>query len=595
MPSQRLSQDQSSLAMLPGVKLRLGALNSAGEQKGVDSLIVTDLIDLARNRAIADAVVVTGDEDLRIAVQVAQSFGVRVHILAAGDPANNVSTALQMEADSVAILDAAWFANHLELLPVPSASSVTETQFSPRVRFLRNRPLRREFAIEQPQVSAVSAGMAVVNELGAAADRVIKEILKTTPPEKLEQLVQDLATSNNIPHEYDGALIRKVSYALSGRFLSTAENRQIRELFIRAVKQVSVVPAGTATDNSAAADGVINPLRREYAAEQPQVSAVPAGMAVGNELGAVADGVIKEILETTPPEKLEQLIRDLAASNNVPHEYDVVLIKKVSYALSGRFLSGTENRQIRELFIRAVNRIAAVPAGTAAENEIGAAADDGVVDPPREEFAVEQISAIPAGAAENSEIGAAADGVIEEILPPREFAVAETQVSAVPAGTAAEDGIDAVADGVIKEILETTPPEKLEQLLQHLATSNNIPHEYDAILIKKVSCALSGRFLSGTENRQIRELFIHAANQIPVVPAGTAAENEIGVADDGVVVEEVSETAPPEIQVPAVPADTAVEDEIGAVVDELVEEVSEITPPEILEGALPPQTPPAGE
>ena len=71
MPGPRLSMEQSALAMLPGVKLRLGALNNAGEQKGVDSLIVTDLIDLARNRAIADAVVVTGDEDLRIAVQVA--------------------------------------------------------------------------------------------------------------------------------------------------------------------------------------------------------------------------------------------------------------------------------------------------------------------------------------------------------------------------------------------------------------------------------------------------------------------------------------------------------------------------------------------
>lgn len=56
MPGARLSLEQTNIALLAGVKLRLGALNSAGEQKGVDSLIVTDLIDLARNRAIADAV-----------------------------------------------------------------------------------------------------------------------------------------------------------------------------------------------------------------------------------------------------------------------------------------------------------------------------------------------------------------------------------------------------------------------------------------------------------------------------------------------------------------------------------------------------------
>jgi uncharacterized LabA/DUF88 family protein len=240
-PGQRLSLDQSSLAMSHGVKLRLGTLNSAGEQKGVDSLIMTDLIDLARNRAIADAVVVTGDEDLRIAVQVAQSFGVRVHIFAAGDPSNNVSAALQMEADSVTVLDAAWFANHLELFSAVSA--IAEPQVSPRVRFLRSRPLRRMSAAAEPQVLAVPApvsapiaGMAASNEISAAADRVIKEILETLPPEKLEQLAQALANSNFIPSEYDGFLIKKVSNALSGRFLSNTENSQIRGLFVRAVE-----------------------------------------------------------------------------------------------------------------------------------------------------------------------------------------------------------------------------------------------------------------------------------------------------------------------------------------------------------------------
>lgn len=122
MPGPRMSLDQSALALLSGVKLRLGALNSTGEQKGVDSLIVTDIIDLARNRAISDAVVVTGDEDLRIAFQVAQSFGVRVHILAAGDPTSNVSPSLQMEADSVTALEPAWFSSHFDLI-VPTATS----------------------------------------------------------------------------------------------------------------------------------------------------------------------------------------------------------------------------------------------------------------------------------------------------------------------------------------------------------------------------------------------------------------------------------------------------------------------------------------
>ena len=106
------------MGVLNGVKLRLGALNNVGEQKGVDSLLVTDLIDLARNRAVADVVLISGDEDLRIAVQIAQTFGVRVHVLAAGDPQKNVSHALQIEADSIHRLDPSWFAEHLLMFRV---------------------------------------------------------------------------------------------------------------------------------------------------------------------------------------------------------------------------------------------------------------------------------------------------------------------------------------------------------------------------------------------------------------------------------------------------------------------------------------------
>lgn len=76
-----LSEEQRRLAAMPDVKFRAGIVNSAGQQKGVDSLIVTDLIELARNHAIADAVLLSGDGDLRIAVQIAQSFGVRVHLV----------------------------------------------------------------------------------------------------------------------------------------------------------------------------------------------------------------------------------------------------------------------------------------------------------------------------------------------------------------------------------------------------------------------------------------------------------------------------------------------------------------------------------
>jgi hypothetical protein len=220
MPGPRLSLEQSLLAMQAGVKLRLGALNSAGEQKGVDSLIVTDIIDLARNRAIADAVVVTGDEDLRIAVQVAQSFGVRVHVLAAGDPSKNVSPALQMEADSVTTLDKDWFLNHLEL----AQSAVT------------TKPTPAESAAP-PSTAPAPQQSGADTDLATAAQQVIDTMLASIQPEQLSQLDIHFSKQTTVPPEFDRPLVAKISESLSGRRFTGAETRQIRGLFVRAVKQ----------------------------------------------------------------------------------------------------------------------------------------------------------------------------------------------------------------------------------------------------------------------------------------------------------------------------------------------------------------------
>jgi len=89
-----------TLAHLNDVKVRLGFVNSVGEQKGVDSLIVTDMIALARNRAISDAVLVSGDEDLRVGVQQAQEFGVRVHLVGIKPSRGSQSRFLLHEADT---------------------------------------------------------------------------------------------------------------------------------------------------------------------------------------------------------------------------------------------------------------------------------------------------------------------------------------------------------------------------------------------------------------------------------------------------------------------------------------------------------------
>ena len=215
MPGPRLSLEQSAIALLPAVKLRLGALNSAGEQKGVDSLIVTDLIELARNGAISDAVLVSGDEDLRIAVQLAQSFGVKVHILAAGNPAQNVSSSLQMEADSVSALDGAWFANHF-IKAAPTAAPAT-------------------VALEQP----ATAQKAAVKEpsLVEAAEQICAALLSEATSAQVSGLHEHFKAQQSVPPEFDRKLIAKVAALLAGRKLSGDEMRSVRGVFVQQVRK----------------------------------------------------------------------------------------------------------------------------------------------------------------------------------------------------------------------------------------------------------------------------------------------------------------------------------------------------------------------
>jgi uncharacterized LabA/DUF88 family protein len=98
--------DQRVIAQMPWVKLRLGNLNARGQQKGVDAQIRADMEALARHRAITDAILVAGDEDMVPAVEAAQAFGVRVHLWGIEPPyGTNQAERLVWESDTVDVLE----------------------------------------------------------------------------------------------------------------------------------------------------------------------------------------------------------------------------------------------------------------------------------------------------------------------------------------------------------------------------------------------------------------------------------------------------------------------------------------------------------
>ncbi|MBO2449223.1 NYN domain-containing protein [Actinomadura barringtoniae] len=97
----RRSPEHDALADLPGLKLRLGRIRP-GRREGVDTEIHRDLMALARNGALADAVVVSGDEDLAQVVADAQDLGVRVTVVHVAVDGNwTISRVLRQECDDL--------------------------------------------------------------------------------------------------------------------------------------------------------------------------------------------------------------------------------------------------------------------------------------------------------------------------------------------------------------------------------------------------------------------------------------------------------------------------------------------------------------
>jgi uncharacterized LabA/DUF88 family protein len=101
-------REQEQIGLLPRVKLRLGRLSHAGEQKGVDLKIGLDLVTHARNNAVDVMFLLSGDDDLTEAVEEAQAHGIEVVLLAvpvtSGRP-HAVSQHLLRAADRLELID----------------------------------------------------------------------------------------------------------------------------------------------------------------------------------------------------------------------------------------------------------------------------------------------------------------------------------------------------------------------------------------------------------------------------------------------------------------------------------------------------------
>ena len=214
--------DHRTLADLDDVKLRLGFINSVGQQKGVDSLLVTDLVELSRNGAICDALLLGGDEDLRIGVQIAQSFGVRVHLLGIEPSRGSQSLQLRQETDTKQEISSSQVHTFLRLTPEPSLQNVLAMQ-----------PVNT--AVTGLSIAAAVTEPASSVRADDPLEQGIESVLARISLSDLRELALVLTTSPVVPALYDGRMLASCRTAL-GRDLTIEEKKLARKRFVRRIR-----------------------------------------------------------------------------------------------------------------------------------------------------------------------------------------------------------------------------------------------------------------------------------------------------------------------------------------------------------------------
>lgn len=200
---------QRAAAEMEDVKLRLGVVNEAGQQKGVDALIFSDLIELARNHAISDAVLLSGDEDLRVGVQLAQSFGVRVHLVGIQPSRGAQSRGLIQETDT-----------HSEW-------STAEVEAIISLRHVESPPKADEaFAPSVPSTAQPELADDAETDRNTVIDRIVMEYVEGLPPEDVS-IIANLPVGEQIPAQFDRILLGTCRHNLDS-VLAESEKMHMR-------------------------------------------------------------------------------------------------------------------------------------------------------------------------------------------------------------------------------------------------------------------------------------------------------------------------------------------------------------------------------
>ena len=302
VPRTGPTAQQQNMAGADNVKLRLGLINEYGQQKGVDSLIVTDLVELSRNRAISHALLLAGDEDVRIGVQIAQSLGVRVHLLGIEPSRGSQAKTLLSEVDTKTEWSAETVGEFLAFAGSRASSAAAE-------------PAAEDRRLPQPDPESIFR-------------RVTAELIEECTDDEIADCREALRRSDRVPQPYDGRLLA-TSRTHMGRDLGGAERSQLRDIFRAALEEKVARGLGAGSVAADAGSGPSEPI--------------------SETLAELVEEWVRELGEAQVRE-LEEFWRH---SIGVPPEHDRPLLASCRGRI-GRDLTPEERRFLRKRFQDAV-------------------------------------------------------------------------------------------------------------------------------------------------------------------------------------------------------------------------------------------------
>lgn len=236
------TQNHKKICALDDFKIRYGTRNAQGQQKGVDGLLMADLIALAQNRGISNALIMSGDGDLAPGVAAAQSLGIRVHRLEMGGKVATSPT-LRAEVDRNIV----WEHKAIERF----ASRVQPTLVAPSPQCAHDAAPAPLVAAEQGCPAEQSVGE---EHTDMAHNAIAEPIIADTPPSDeensnpLDEIANNfcaelnseerltIANEPSIPRALDSRLLYLARRSLL-RYLEDAEKNELRALVKRVASQ----------------------------------------------------------------------------------------------------------------------------------------------------------------------------------------------------------------------------------------------------------------------------------------------------------------------------------------------------------------------